>query len=384
MPDLTVVLGILLILWILFTAGVIFWVRKKFYWYENILDHIPMPLSVTDANKNWKLVNKALMELQSVKRSELIGKPCRNWDSTYEQNGKTYKVMAEELGGQAGYIRFLSDVTDTLSGYEDDAKFIEDINDICGTVTRTSNNIDSGANELAQNSALQVEEVSALSGDISSVAAQTQSNTTLAGKASDMAEVIKGDAEKGSAQMDKLALAVEDINNSIQSISKVFKFIDDIAFQTNILALNAAVEAARAGQHGKGFAVVAEEVRNLAAKSAASAKDTGSIITESMEKARMGVEIAGETSKSFKGIVSGVDESSRIAKEILHSCTEQDRSIDKINSGIDMVLHGIQKNSAMAQESAAACAEIREQTDHLKRLIDEFEEQVKSFYEDAK
>jgi len=86
--------------------------------------------------------------------------------------------------------------------------------------------------------------------------------------------------------MGDMIAAVDEINRASNDINKVIKVIDDIAFQTNILALNAAVEAARAGQYGKGFAVVAEEVRNLASKSAEAAKDTGTLISSSVEKAQ--------------------------------------------------------------------------------------------------
>ena len=194
----------------------------------------------------------------------------------------------------------------------------------------------------------------------------------MAEKAATLAETIRGNAEKGSLQMEEMMLAVNDINEASGSISKVIKVIDDIAFQTNILALNAAVEAARAGQHGKGFAVVAEEVRNLAAKSAEAARDTGSLIENSIDKANLGVRIAGETAESLSEIVSGINESHQLVGEIARSSEEQTQGINHINTGIDQVAQVVQQNSATAEESAAASEEMSGQSDMLQQLIAQF------------
>jgi methyl-accepting chemotaxis protein len=172
--------------------------------------------------------------------------------------------------------------------------------------------------------------------------------------------------------MNEMTSAVKDINQASQSIGKVIKVIDDIAFQTNILALNAAVEAARAGQHGKGFAVVAEEVRNLAAKSADAARETGTLIANSTEKAELGSRIAGETAASLAEIVSGISESNQFINEIAQSSEQQSSGIEQINSGISQVAHVVQQNSATAEESAAASEEMNGQSSMLEGLISRF------------
>ena len=247
-----------------------------------------------------------------------------------------------------------------------------EINSATRQVSTGSKQIADGAQSLAQGSTEQAATVQQLSSSISAISEKTRENADMASRAADLASEIMQNAEKGSSQMNDMTDAVREINQASQSISKVIKVIDDIAFQTNILALNAAVEAARAGQHGKGFAVVAEEVRNLAAKSAEAAKDTGGLIQNSMEKAELGARIAGETAESLAEIVSGIDQSHKLVNEIAKSSEEQTAGITQVNVGIDQVAQVVQQNSATAEESAAASQEMSSQSNMLENLISQF------------
>ena len=258
-------------------------------------------------------------------------------------------------------------------------KTIDGLHGIFGEINESTYQVSDGARQvaegsqsLAQGSTEQAASVEELSATVSDIEKQTRTNADMAEKAASLANTIKNSAEKGSSQMDDMVSAVNEINQASQNISKVIKVIDDIAFQTNILALNAAVEAARAGQHGKGFAVVAEEVRNLAAKSAEAAKDTGGLIASSMEKAELGARIAQDTASSLVEIVEGINESSQLVGEISASSREQSEAISQINMSLDQVSNVIQQTSATAEQSAAASEEMSGQSETLKGLVARF------------
>ncbi len=273
----------------------------------------------------------------------------------------------DTLGPKDTFGVAITQMTDNLNS------IFEEINSSSAQVSTGSHQVADGAQALAAGSTERAASVQELSSSISEVAERTKDNSDKADQAAKLADVIKHNAQKGSEQMDGMMQSVKDINEASQSISKVIKTIDDIAFQTNILALNAAVEAARAGQHGKGFAVVAEEVRNLAAKSAEAAKDTESLIADSMLMAEQGVKIAGETASSLSEIVSGINESTLLVTEIARASEEQSMSISQINVGIDQVAKVVQQNSATAEESAAASQEMSSQSAVLQELIAQFQ-----------
>ncbi|MCL2766121.1 MAG: methyl-accepting chemotaxis protein [Peptococcaceae bacterium] len=273
-------------------------------------------------------------------------------------------------------VKLLSD-SDTMG--RSMKQLVGSFNDMFGSIHTTTNQVSTGAKQvadgaqsLAEGSTEQAASIEQLSSSIAEIASRTKDNAEIADRTSKLSETIKENAERGSHQMDDMIAAVKDINDASQSISKIIKTIDDIAFQTNILALNAAVEAARAGQHGKGFAVVAEEVRNLASKSAEAAKDTGDMIQNSIEKAELGSHIAGETATSLKEIVSGINESSQLAAEIARASEEQSVGIEQINAGIDQVAQVVQQNSATAEQSAATSEEMSSHATILEQMIQQF------------
>ena len=255
---------------------------------------------------------------------------------------------------------------------EDLHEMFSEIDEASEQVSTGASQIADGAQTLAQGATEQAATLEQLSASTAEISAKTKANAQMAERGSALAKNIKESAEKGSRQMDEMVEAVGEIYDASQSISKVIKVIDDIAFQTNILALNAAVEAARAGQHGKGFAVVADEVRTLAAKSAEAAKDTGVLISSSMEKAEHGARIAKETAESLVDIVNGINQSSEIVHVIAEASEEQTRGFTQIDTGIDHIATVVQHNSAVAEQSAAASHELNDQSDTLRAMINRF------------
>lgn len=247
-----------------------------------------------------------------------------------------------------------------------------EIRNASGQVEMGSRQISDGAQTLAQGATEQAATITDLTGLTAKVEEHTNHNSEIAVKAAKKDDEIRIVAEKGSAQMDELMASMNEINAASNSISKVMKVIDDIAFQTNILALNAAVEAARAGQHGKGFAVVADEVRNLAAKSADAARDTGDMISTSIAKAELGLSIATRTAQSLREIVTGIEESSKIMNEIAEFSKEQTLSISSLHAGIDEVSQVVHQNSATSEQSAAASEQMASQAALLSAMIEQF------------
>ncbi|HKK01282.1 MAG TPA: methyl-accepting chemotaxis protein [Desulfuromonadales bacterium] len=232
-------------------------------------------------------------------------------------------------------------------------------------VSDSSQSLSQGATEQASS----LEEISASMHQLST---QTKHNAENATQANQLMSQARSGAEEGNTQMQKMVVAMGEINTSSQNISKIIKVIDEIAFQTNLLALNAAVEAARAGQHGKGFAVVAEEVRNLAARSAKAAKETADLIEGSVQKTQNGAQIAEHTAKALQQIVADVTKVTDLVAEIAAASNEQAQGIAQINQGIAQIDQVTQQNTANAEESAAAAEELSSQASHQKQMLERF------------
>ncbi len=239
-------------------------------------------------------------------------------------------------------------------------------------VTAGSGQVADASQALAQGSTEQASAIEQITASMEDIANKTKDNAEQANLADNIAHDVRNGAERGQDQMKGMMDAMNSINDSSDKISKVIKTIDDIAFQTNILALNATVEAARAGVHGKGFAVVAEEVRNLAEKSAAAAKETSDMIEDSITRVKNGTELAADTSKAFDAIVVSIAKAADLIDSIATASNNQATAITQINQAINQVSQVVQTNSATSEECASASEELANQSESLRSMISKY------------
>lgn len=255
-------------------------------------------------------------------------------------------------------------------------RLLENNNENLGSIRESTMQLTIGAEHvanasqsLAQGSTEQASALEQITASMAEIAEHTKNNASQANEADTLVHSVKQIAEEGNEQMSSMINAMHDINDSSETISKIIKTIDDISFQTNILALNAAVEAARAGVHGKGFAVVAEEVRSLAAKSAAAASETAEMIEDSIRKVSNGSKIADETAKSLGGIIESIDKIVELISNIAVASNDQATAVSQIDQAIGQVSTVVQTNSATSEECAAASEELSNQAANLKESV---------------
>ena len=247
------------------------------------------------------------------------------------------------------------------------------VDDASGQVSSASQQLAAGASEQASS----LEETSA---SLEEVAAMTRNNATNASKANSMMEKTRQIVQEGNQAMTQASQAMTEISQASDQISKIIKVIEEIAFQTNLLALNAAVEAARAGEHGKGFAVVADEVRNLAQRAAAAAKETADLIAQTVERVNRGVDLNRRTSESFAEIGKASEEVAELVAQIAHASNEQAQGVEQVNAAVSQMDKITQQTASNAEESAAAAEELAAQAQAVKRLVQELSGMVTGAY----
>jgi methyl-accepting chemotaxis protein len=243
-------------------------------------------------------------------------------------------------------------------------------------IAAASSQVSSSSQSLAQGATQQaasLEETSASSEEINSMAHKNTENAVA------MTKVVsdsKSEFVNTNRQLGEMMTAMEDINVSSGKIAKIIKIIDEIAFQTNILALNAAVEAARAGEAGMGFAVVADEVRSLAQRSAQAAKDTASLIEDSVTKSEAGKAKLGGVVTSIQRISAEFTNLGTLVDEVSHGSQEQSTGIGQIGRTLSQMEQVTQTTAASAEESAAAAEELNAQSESMKELTGRLNELV--------
>ncbi|AJJ17924.1 MULTISPECIES: methyl-accepting chemotaxis protein [Yersinia] len=239
-------------------------------------------------------------------------------------------------------------------------------------IASASRQIASGNLDLSartEDQASSIEQTAASMDELTSTVKQNADNASHANQLARDASTV---AVKGGKVVKQVVDTMGSINHSSKKIVDIISVIDSIAFQTNILALNAAVEAARAGEQGRGFAVVASEVRNLAQRSATSAREIKKLIEDSVADIAIGTDLVADAGTTMDDLMSGVSNVAALMNEIMSSSQEQSLGIEQVNLAINQLDNSTQQNAALVEQVAAAAQAMQDQTLQLESVISGF------------
>ena len=268
----------------------------------------------------------------------------------------------------------------TLGELKDDANStVDNLREIVLQLKNATDAINTAAKEIASGnqdlSSRTEEQASSLEKTASSMEQLTSTvkqNADNARQANALASSAQQVAEKGGQMVGQVVHTMSDIAKSSQKIADIIGVIDGIAFQTNILALNAAVEAARAGEQGRGFAVVATEVRSLAQRSAAAAKEIKELIADSVDKVESGNKQVDQAGRTMEQVVSSIKGVAKIMADISEASREQSAGIEQVSLAVSQMDEATQQNAALVEQAAAAAESLEEQAQALAQAVSVF------------
>ncbi|NIA53593.1 methyl-accepting chemotaxis protein [Massilia sp. TW-1] len=276
-------------------------------------------------------------------------------------------VRVETRAGDASSLLFaMKSMRDNL------AKIVGDVRGATATISQASDEIASGNLDLSARTEQQAGSLEETAASMEQLTSTVRQNADHAGQANALADSAAGVAQKGSSAVARVVDTMGSIHASSQKIVDIISVIDGIAFQTNILALNAAVEAARAGEQGRGFAVVATEVRNLAQRSAAAAKEIKELIGSSVQQVEAGNLLVAEAGATMTDVLKSVEQMHAIMAEISHASREQSAGIEQVNQAITQMDTVTQQNAGLVQQAASTAQSLQEQAAALDQLVSVF------------
>jgi methyl-accepting chemotaxis protein len=270
------------------------------------------------------------------------------------------------IGDNASLLYAMKSMRDNL------ATIVGDVRGATATISHASDEIASGNLDLSSRTEQQASSLEETAASMEQLTSTVRQNADHAGQANALADTAAGVAQKGSAAVARVVDTMGSIHASSQKIVDIIAVIDGIAFQTNILALNAAVEAARAGEQGRGFAVVATEVRNLAQRSAAAAKEIKELIGGSVRQVEAGNLLVTEAGATMTEVLKSVERMHAIMAEISHASREQSAGIEQVNQAITQMDTVTQQNAGLVQQAAHTAQSLQEQAAALDQLVSVF------------
>jgi methyl-accepting chemotaxis protein len=273
-----------------------------------------------------------------------------------ETGGKEFGEVA------ASFNRFIQRLQDVLTQVVAGAS----------SLTEASHEISSGNKDLSARTESQAASLQQTAASMEEITGTVKQNAGNANEANKLATNASTVASRGGMVIGEVVETMASISESSRKIVDIIGVIDGIAFQTNILALNASVEAARAGEQGRGFAVVANEVRNLAQRAAAAAKDIKSLISDSAVKVDSGSSLVANAGSTMAEIISTTAQVATIMDEIMSASEEQSRGIEEVGRAITQLDGTTQQNAALVEQLAASAMSMQDQTTRLRQAISEF------------
>lgn len=252
------------------------------------------------------------------------------------------------------------------------AKIVGEVRTGADSIATATEQISAGNADLSQRTEEQASSLEETASSMEELTSTVRQNADNAQQANQLAISASGVAVKGGDVINRVVRTMESITDSSRKISDIISVIDGIAFQTNILALNAAVEAARAGEQGRGFAVVAAEVRSLAQRSAAAAKEIKTLIEDSVNKVQDGSKLVEEAGSTTQEIVTSIKRVTDIMAEISAASLEQSSGIEQVNTAITQMDDVTQQNAALVEQAAAAAESLEEQAQQMVQVVTRF------------
>jgi methyl-accepting chemotaxis protein len=277
-------------------------------------------------------------------------------DLTVEINSKGSDEVAQLLNAMGNMKNSLVDVVSRVrSGSE--------------SVSTASAQIAQGNQDLSARTEGQASALEQTAASMEELSSTVRQNADNAAQANQLAQRASRVALEGGQMVSQVVDTMKGINESSRKIADIISVIDGIAFQTNILALNAAVEAARAGEQGRGFAVVAAEVRNLAQRSAAAAKEIKQLINDSVERVESGTALVDKAGATMIEVVDSVRRVTDIMGEISSASKEQSDGVGQIGEAVTQMDQATQQNAALVEEMAAAASSLSTQATELVQTV---------------
>ncbi|MFA6856936.1 MAG: methyl-accepting chemotaxis protein [Treponema sp.] len=324
-----------------------------------------------------KYINEVVIPVRSQKLTpaveKLISIQLADSEASFESSKRisSLSILIIIIAIFAGLaVSLVLGITITRSITKPVSKIVTDLSESSSQINISSTQLSTASQEIANGAQEQASSIEETTSSMEELSSMVKLNLGSTRQASLLSEKATEASQNGYDKMTDMLMAMNNISKSTEDIKNVIDVIDDISFQTNMLALNAAVEAARAGEAGMGFAVVADEVKNLANRSSESAKETASMIKDTLKNVESGMSISKELSEIFKDILSNSKKVMEMNREVETASGQQDEGIGQVNKAMIQFDTVVQANASSAEETASAAEELQSQVTGLNDIVD--------------